>query len=89
LYAPQLASDNPPKLAAGYRIFDKTTNKQVFFSGAVAIGDFIHKGNPVVPFGLKIPLKDLTAGNYRLVLLAADGANNQAPQREVYFVLND
>lgn len=89
LYAPQLASDNPPKVAAGYRIFEKTSNKQVLFSGAVPMTDFVHKGSPVVPFGLKVPLKDLPAGNYRLVLLAADSANDQAPQREVSFVLND
>jgi hypothetical protein len=88
LYAPLLTSDNPPKVATGYRIFETTTNKQVFFTGAVAMTEFIQKGSPVVPFGLKVPLKDLAAGNYRLVLLATDGAN-QAPQREVNFVLSE
>jgi hypothetical protein len=51
--------------------------------------DFIHKGNPVIPFGMKVALKDLPAGNYRLVLQAVDAANNQAPPRETEFVLSD
>jgi hypothetical protein len=87
LYEPLLKSDNPPKVAAGYRIFDKTTNKQIFFSGAVPLNDFMQKGSPIVPFGLKVPLKDLAPGDYHLVLLAVDGANNQAPQRAVDFTV--
>jgi VWFA-related protein len=87
LYEPLLKSDNPPKLAAGYRVFEKASNKQILFSGALPMNDFIQKGNPIVPFGLKVPLQDLAPGDYRLVLLAVDGANNQAPQRAVDFTV--
>jgi hypothetical protein len=38
---------------------------------------------------LKVPVKDLPAGNYRLVLQAVDAAQNQAPERETEFVLSD
>jgi hypothetical protein len=89
LYEPLLKSDNPPNVGAGYRIFDKATNKEVFSTGAVSVADFVQKGNPVVPFGLKLQLKDLPAGNYHLVLLAVDALHNQAPPRETDFAVSD
>ena len=89
VYEPLLKSENPPRVGAGYRVFDKTTNKEVFSTGAVAMEDFIQKGNPVIPFGLKVPVKDFPAGNYRLVLQAVDAVQNQAPPRETEFVLSD
>jgi hypothetical protein len=89
VYEPLLKSDKPPKVAAGYRILEKGTNKQVFFTGAVGLEDFVQKGNAVVPFGLKLQLKDLPAGTYRLVVLAVDGSNNQAAPKETEFTLTD
>jgi VWFA-related protein len=88
LYAPSLMSATPPKVGAGYRIFDKS-NKEVLFTGAVPLEEFVQKGNAVVPFGLKLQIKDLPAGSYRLVLLAVDGANNQAAPQETEFSLID
>jgi VWFA-related protein len=87
VYEPLLKSENPPRVAAGYRIFDLAANKEVFFTNAIPLEDFIQKGSPVVPFGLKLQVKNLPAGNYRLVMLAVDGANNQAPQREAEFTI--
>ena len=72
LYAPLLATEKPPQVAAGYRVFDKS-NKEVFFTGAIALDDFVQKGNTVVPFGLKLQVKDLPTGTYRLVLLPSTG----------------
>jgi len=89
LYAPALKSDTPPKLGAGYRVFDKTSNKQVFFTGAVPLDEFVNKGNVVVPFALKLQTKDLPAGAYRLVLLAVDEKGNQASPREAEITLTD
>ncbi len=88
LYAPLLATDKPPQVGAGYRIFDKS-NKEVVFTGAVPLDGFVQKGNTVVPFGLKLQIKDLPAGTYRLVLLAVDSAKNPANQREVEFAVTD
>lgn len=51
--------------------------------------DFIHKGNSVVPFGLKVDIKNLPPGDYRLVLLAVDGVKNSAPNREVQFTVQN
>ena len=89
LYEPLLKSDPATKVVTGYRIFDKGTNKEVFFTGGVALDAFVEKGNAVVPFALKVDTKDLPPGNYRLVLLAVDGKNNQAPQRPVDFSLSN
>jgi VWFA-related protein len=88
VYEPLLKTDPTTKLAAGYRIFDKATNKEMFFTGGIPMDNFIEKGNSVVPFALRVETKDLPPGNYRLVLLAVDGKNNQAPQRPVEFSLN-
>jgi len=89
LYEPLLKTGNPPKVATGYRVFEKGTNKQVFFTGAVPLDEFIQKGNAVVPFALKLQANDLPPGDYRLVLLAVDGANNQAPQKETEFTISN
>lgn len=87
LYEPLLKTQDTVKLAAGYRIYD-STNKEVFFTGAVPLGDFVEKGNPVVPFALRVDTSKLAPGTYRLVLLAVDEKNAQAPQRPVEFTLN-
>jgi VWFA-related protein len=89
LYAPLLKTENPPRVASGYRIFDKTTNKEVFFTGAVPLDEFIQKGNAVIPFALKLNVSELPPGNYRVVLLAVDGANNQAPQKDAEFAISN
>jgi VWFA-related protein len=86
VYEPLLKSDAPPKVAAGYSILD-SSNKNVFSSGAIPLEDFVQKGNAVVPFALIVKVKDLPPGNYRLVLQAADGAHNQAPNRETQFTV--
>jgi len=89
LYAPLLKTDPTMKIAAGYRIFDTATNQQVLFTGAIPLQDFVEKGNPVVPFALKVDTTQLKPGNYRLVLLAVDAKNNQAPQRPVEFTVSN
>lgn len=89
LYEPLLKEEPATKLASGFRIFDQSTNKEVYFTGGLAMDSFVQKGNPVVPFAFRVDTKDLPPGNYRLVLLAVDGKNNQAPQRTVEFTLSN
>jgi VWFA-related protein len=88
LYEPLLKTDPATKVAAGYRIFD-SSNKEVFFTGGVSMESFIEKGNPVVPFALRVDTTKLQPGTYKLVLLAIDGNNNQAPQRPVEFTVSN
>jgi VWFA-related protein len=87
LYAPLEKSETPPKVGAGYRIYDKATGKEVFFTGVIPLDEFVNKGNAVVPFALKVAVKDLPAGTYRLVLLAADEKGDQASPRETEITL--
>jgi len=89
LYEPLLKTDPTTKVVSGYRIFDQSTNKEVFFTGGVSMESFVQKGNPVVPFAFRVETKDLPPGSYRLVVLAVDGKNNQAPQRPVDFTLSN
>ena len=85
LYEPLLTSEKPPRVGFGYRIMDRATNKEVFFTGTLKGEDFIQSGNPVIPVGLKVQVKDLNPGSYRLIVQAIDGAGNKAPNRAVDF----
>ncbi|HTG27744.1 MAG TPA: VWA domain-containing protein [Methylomirabilota bacterium] len=85
IYEPLLTSDNPPKIGLGYRILDRASKKEVMFTGVVTADAFIQKGNPVVPVGLKVNVKDLAPGAYCLVMQAVDAAGNKAPNRIVDF----
>jgi VWFA-related protein len=89
IYDPLLASDAPPKVAFGYRVLERTSNKEVVFTGAVPADQFIQKGNPVVPTGALVKVKELQPGAYRLVVQAVDGSNNHAPNRTVDFDVTD
>ena len=89
LYAPILRSAKPPQIGAGYTLYDKATNKQVFTTGPVSLDTYIQKGNTVVPFGMKLPIKDLPPGTYRLVLEGMDAANNRAPSKDAEFTLSN
>ena len=87
LYEPLLKSENPPKIGAGYVVFDKVTDKKISATGVVLLDEFTQKGNSVVPFTLKLRISDLLPGTYRLILLGVDSANYQAPQKEVEFTI--
>jgi VWFA-related protein len=89
LYAPVLKTEKPPQIGAGYTIYDKATNKQVFTTGPVSLDNYIQKGNAVVPFGMKLPVKDLAPGTYRLVLEGMDAANNRAPSKNAEFTITN
>jgi VWFA-related protein len=77
--------EKPPRVVIGYKIQDRATNKEIYFTGTVPADEFLQKGSPVVPIGMLVKVKDLNPGAYRLVLMAADAANRQAPARSVEF----
>ena len=85
IYEPLLTSATPPAVAMAYRIFERSTNKQIFFTQIVRADDYIQKGNSVIPIGMKVKVDDLKPGSYRLMMQAVDGANNHAPDRTVDF----
>lgn len=89
IYEPLLTSEKPPVVAMGYTILDRATNNKIFSTGAVHCDEFIQKGNPVVPIGMKVKVDDLKPGSYRLVMQAVDSAKNNAPNRTVDFDITE
>jgi hypothetical protein len=89
IYEPGLASEKPPRVGFAYHIYERASNKDVFFSGLAPADDFIQKGNPVIPGGLNVKVKDLPPGSYRLVVQAVDSENHAAPNRSVDFDVID
>jgi VWFA-related protein len=85
VYEPLLTSEKPPVMGIGYEIDDRTTGKKMFSTGTVRLDDFVQKGSPIVPVGLKVPVKDLPAGSYRLVTQAIDSEKNHTPSRGIFF----
>jgi VWFA-related protein len=85
IYEPLLTSATPPRVGFAYRIFDRASNKDIFFTGLAPADEFIQKGNPVIPAGMVVKVKDLAPGSYRLMVQAADAAGNHAPDRVVDF----
>lgn len=89
VYEPLLASDKPPIVGVGFRLVNRITEKEAFSSGPLRCDSFIQKGNPVVPVGLKVPVKDIPEGSYRLIFEAIDNAGNRAPSRTVLLDLTN
>jgi VWFA-related protein len=89
IYEPLLTSANPPQVGLGYRIFERANNKEVFFTGVIRADEFIQKGSPVIPVGMKVKVDDLKPGSYRLMMQAVDAAKNHAPDRAVDFDITE
>jgi hypothetical protein len=89
IYEPGLTSATPPRVGFAYHIYERASNKDVFFSGLTPADEFIQKGNPVIAGGMVVQVKNLTPGSYRLVVQAVDSAKNQAPNRTVDFDITE
>jgi len=85
IYEPLLASANPPLVGMAYTILERESNKKLFFTDVQRADDFVQKGNPVIPIGLKVKVNDLKPGSYRLLMQAVDSEKNNAPGRIVDF----
>jgi len=89
IYEPLLSAPNPPVVGMGYRIYERASNKELFNTGGQNAADFIRTGSPVVPIGMKVMVKDLKPGSYRLLMQAGDSAKNSAPNRTVDFDITE
>jgi hypothetical protein len=72
VYEPGLTEDKPPQVALGIKIVDVKTGEQKVASGNLSIANYIRPGNPLIPVVLKLPVKDLPVGSYRLDIDALD-----------------
>ena len=78
LYEPGLTGENPPKLLMALRVTDRKSGAEKAASGTMEVGQqFIHKGNPVVPVLMKLPLKDLQPGSYHLDVACGDSTGKE------------
>jgi VWFA-related protein len=89
IYEPLLTSPTPPMVGFAYRIFERSSNTQVFFTQVIHADEFVQKGNSVIPVGMKVKVDDLKPGSYRLVMQAVDSAKNHAPDRIVDFDISE
>jgi hypothetical protein len=85
VYDPLLAGEKPPQLGLEFRLIDKKTGEQKFDVGMTDTKDLIKPGNPVVPYGVKLPLDKLAPGTYRVDLRAEDSVGNKTDFRVVEF----
>jgi hypothetical protein len=74
VYDPKLLDEKPPGLSVQLKVLERKGGVPKVDSGGVDVNNFIRKGNPVVPIGLKLPTNGLTAGAYRLEMTAMDSA---------------
>jgi hypothetical protein len=74
VYDPKLLDEKPPALGVQLKVLDRKGGPPKVDSGGQDVGNFIRKGNPVVPIGLKVPVNGLAPGGYRLEVTAMDGA---------------
>jgi VWFA-related protein len=86
VYDPRMADPNPPPVGVAYRVVDQKTGKVVLSTGAVDASGFIDKGKSVIPLALKVPLKDVPPGTYRIELQAGDTGGAKSQVRAVTFV---
>jgi VWFA-related protein len=89
VYEPLLASPNPPQLAAGYTLIERSSSTTVFNTGAASLDGFIQKGNPKVPVAMSVKVQDLAPGAYRLVMMAVDSAGHHAQNRVIDFDITE
>jgi len=86
---PLLVTDKPPRVGFAYRIMDRATNKELAFTGVQPLDSFIQKGNPVIPAGMTVNLKDVPPGAYRMTVQAVDEVHNNANPRTIDFDVTD
>ena len=75
----------PQRIERGKYIFTALSACQVCHSQH----DYSQHGNPVIPGGLNVKVKDLAPGSYRLVVQAVDSEKHQALNRSVDFDITD
>jgi VWFA-related protein len=84
VYDPTLRH-NMPNVGVLFNIVDRKTNQEVFSSNTMLINDLVERGNPLVPVGLKLPIDQLQAGDYRLEIRGRDSMGNASPVRSADF----
>jgi len=77
VYEPGLTEENAPKVMLALKITDQKSGEAKIASGNMGLDNYVRKGNPVVPVIMKLPVKDLPPGSYRLDVTCGDSAGKQ------------
>ena len=72
IYDPALTGENPPKVMLALKVTDRKSGEQKLASGTMGVDGYVRKGNSVVPVIMKLPLKELPPGSYRLDVTTGD-----------------
>ncbi len=81
MYEPALVTadpNNPTPMGFRMRVLDKKTGEQKTDTGLMRLDPPPAVGNPVVPFGAKMPVSGLPPGSYEIEVTAVDEANHTA-----------
>ncbi|MBI4166917.1 MAG: VWA domain-containing protein [Acidobacteria bacterium] len=87
VYEPLLAQASPPRVGITFKIFDKKSNQMVHTSNTILLQDFIEKDNTVIPVGLLVPIDKIQPGEYRLEVIARNGAGGVSDAHSTEFVV--
>jgi VWFA-related protein len=78
IYEPLNMGEKVPQIGVDMRILDRATGEVKVDSKVVEMTKEAHQGNPMVPIGLLLPVKNLAPGAYKGEFIAIDGAGKQA-----------
>jgi VWFA-related protein len=88
VYEPLLLGANPPRVGIMFDVFDRRANQRVLGSNTQPLDDYVQPGNPVIPVGMRVPVDQLQAGEYRVDVKALDSAGNISTVHSAEFAVD-
>jgi len=85
VYEPLFVTHEETRVAVRYRVLAEKSGDAKVDTGILDMTSEGHKGSPLMPLGLKVPLENLAPGAYTLEVVAGDSAGNKSPIRTVAF----
>jgi VWFA-related protein len=85
IYDPALKTSSPPRVGIVFSILERKSQQMLFSSNLILINDPSQPGNPLVPFGFRLPVERLPAGDYRLVVKGSDETGSESSLRGADF----
>jgi VWFA-related protein len=84
VYDPLLKTESP-RVGILFNIVNRKTNQPAVSSNTVLVDEYVQRGNPLVQLGLKLPIDQLQAGDYRFEIRGRDSLGNASPLRSADF----
>jgi hypothetical protein len=74
IFEPALTDEKPPQVGLQIRVVDTKTGAEKMSAGPMPLDKYVRAGNPLVPVVLRLPVKDLASGSYRVDIVGLDSA---------------